>query len=382
MNKITPELIEATAQYSGEPVLTIYLPTHRYPTPPNIQEDQIRFKNLVREGCEKWAQVVDEQAVRKVQNQLEESLNDLSFWQDAIESMVIFAAVDKCEIYHLPIEVEEYTYVGERFDVTPLSIFKELDQPYYLFALAKHEPRLFKADRYGVEPVEIEFPASPEDALNIDEMFANSNTIREGAGPEGSKSHGQGDSSRAGEQERIQYFRILDDLIMKAKGVDQSLPVLLAATDNEAGDFIAHTQNRNLMEVFVPGNFTKATPRELHEAGWEVIEREIITTRLEKLVNRYGEMIGAQKASTDLADIKAAAEAGRVECLLLPLLDRTNDSVSDSTQESYLIRFIDEYREGEYRELVHLVLSQGGGVTAMTRDAMPDGALVGAIYRY
>ena len=55
MKKVDVSAIKNLIAYEGEPALTLYIPTHRYPTPPSIQEDQTRFKNLVRQGCDELA---------------------------------------------------------------------------------------------------------------------------------------------------------------------------------------------------------------------------------------------------------------------------------------------------------------------------------------
>lgn len=386
MNKLTQEKFDELVRFraaEGESALTLYVPTNRFPTPANMQEDQTRFKNLVREGCEKWSSHTDERTVKKVRNELEACVSDTSFWQAATETLAVFATAEEVQVYHLPLEVEPRSHVGPTFELTPLYILDHINRPFYVFALAMHDSKLYKADMYGVEPVAIDFPASPEDALNIDEMYANSNTVRDGDGGGGGLAfHGQGDSSEAGQEERIKYFRILAEMIRRSKDVDQTLPILVAATESEAGDFKATIDGLNLLEPFLAGNHTKDETPQLHAAAWRIIESELLERDALAVRDRYGELSGAGKSSAVLEDIRAAAKEGRVEALLLPILDLTPDSVSDRSEPGLLVRFPEVYDKEEWGGLAQLVCENGGQLIGTREEHMPEGARIAALYRY
>ncbi|MBL8159645.1 hypothetical protein JNJ66_04255 [Candidatus Saccharibacteria bacterium] len=382
MQKITASAIESLAKQQETPVVTIYLPTHPNSSPAGIQEDQTRFKNLLREferHCREDGQAgFGEQLCQRLAGLLDTT----DIWQQAGETMAIFATPEKIEVYHLPIICDEKVAVGDSFDVAPLLILKEINQPYYLLALAMHDPKLFRGDLYGLEPVDIGLPASPEAALNIDEMFSNSNTIRgvatAGGGNDMLSSHGQGDSNHAGQEERLKYFRIIDGKLMDGTKIDQTLPMLIAATESEASDFRANSKMNQLMRAYLPGNHTSDTLPDLHALSWRLVKEEIIDARMHDMTERLQELRGLRKSSSDMADIKEAAGTGRVDCLLVGVLDETADSVDDTSRRALIIRKLDE----KYGALLRSVIEHGGTVLGLKRQLMPEGVRVAAIYRF
>lgn len=386
MNKITRSSIEKLMQQQSGTAVSIYLPTHRHPSPPHIQEDQTRFKNLIREGRDKW-QATTGNDNRAVFDELESKLDSLEFWQSTTEGLALFINNDGAEIYHLPIECEEHVCVGDSFDLTPLYALASYDQPYYLLALAMHNTKLFRGDMYGLEPTNVSFPESVEDALNIDEMFANSNTIRgqEGGavGNGANAPHGQGDSSEAGREERLQYFRIIDKTIADSSEVDTACPILIAGTDSEAGDYRNLTKLPNVIHPYVQGNHGATPLQDLHALAWPIVQNEVAEKKVSNALEQCNELQGIQKASNDLKDITEAANMGRVDTLLIGLLRKTHDSVTDAVKNSVpILTFSDSNEDGTIAKLAQKVFTQGGKVLGSPMGMLPDKVKVAAIYRY
>lgn len=388
MNKVTRSSIETLTQPQSANVISIYLPTHRHPTPPHMQEDQTRYKNLLRQAKEQWQEKTGNDAMSSTFEQLEGKLDAPDFWQQNTEGMAVFASPESYEIYQLPIECEERVCVANEFDITPLLIISAYDQPYYLLALAMHNTKLFKGDMYGLEPVAINFPTSPEDALNIDEMFSNSNTIRNQNSPasDGSgavASHGQGDSNRAGREERFQYFRILENNMTSSKEFDSSLPIVIAGTDSEVGDFRNSTKLTSVVHEYVQGNSTNTTLPDLHMQAWPIIQSEVISKRAIDAIDQLNEKIGIQKSSYDYKELTEAANMGRIKTLLVGITRKTTDTVSDAMQTAVpILTFAKQYEYENIAELVKKVLAQGGSILGVGNELLPAKVPVAAIYRY
>jgi hypothetical protein len=387
MNKVTRSSIETLARPQSGNVISIYLPTHRHPAPPHIQEDQTRYKNLIRKAQEQWESDNNNPEMTTVFEQMKGNIENLDFWQQTTEGMAIFASSDAYEIYHLPIECEERVCVADAYDTTPLLITMAYNQPYYILALAMHNTKLFKGDIYGLEPVMIDFPTSPEDALNIDEMFSNSNTIRNQNSPSGANgpvaSHGQGDSNRAGREERLQYFRIIDNMIATSKEVDSAMPVIIAGTDSEVGDYRHMSKLANLIQNYVQGNHTTTTLQDLAVRAWPIVQSEIIAKRAVEAVDQLNEKVGIQQSSYDYKDMTEAADMGRVKTLLVGITRKTTDTVSDAVQTAVpILTFAKLYEYEHIAELVKKVLAQGGTILGVGNELMPAKVPVAAIYRY
>lgn len=382
MNKVTYDVINKLSEPQNSAVLSIYIPTHRHPTPPHIQEDQIRFKNALREARELLEEhELDSTGIHENLSSIEALQNDLSFWKESLEGLAIFVSEEEVQMYHSPMEFEESVTCDMAYDVAPLHMMHSHNVPFYVLALALHDSKLYKADSYGMQQIDIALPKSPEDALNIDELYVNSRTVKSHRG--GIAPHGEGDSTEAGAHERLQYFRIIERTLRDSKEFDEKLPLLIAATDSEAGHFKSITSLPAVTEQFLPGNYTEAAPHELFAAAWPIIRAEVVQKDESEIVERFGEYKGKARASTDEVEIEKAAEEGRVEALLVNYIDETNDSVSDATSDPALvIRTTAHASREKLRHLIDLVYRQGGRIIGLDQARMPDSAAAAALYRY
>ncbi len=387
MNKITQSDIDTLAEVKEDAVLTIYMPTHKVSTPATTKEDQARYRNVIGRGLEQWEMIVGPDAIKSAREKLESHIEDDTLWAKTYRSLAILVRKDEVNLYYLPIETDEYVHVGAYFDLAPLRIALSKDQPFYLLALAKHDPKLFYGDSYGLEAVDIDLPSSPEDALNIDEMFSGSNTVRGVGAPGGGNdmlsTHGQGDSNHAGQEEHMKYLRIIDNKILKDKAIDQGIPLLLAATENEASDFRQASNHAHLLERYVAGNHTVTPLQELHALAWPIICEEVVEARINQLVERFNEDKGRQKASSDIAEITEAIVTGRVDTLLLGVVEQTNDSVSDLNESlAPFIRLQNGYQSSGMCDLARAVVEQGGSIVGVERDVLATPTELAALYRY
>lgn len=382
MHKITPSVVEKLSEPQHSPVLSIYIPTHRHPAPPHIQEDQIRLKNAVREARLLLEESgVDSRGIHANLQAVEELVHDVSFWQGTLEGLAVFITEQEYQYYHSPFEFEESVTCNGAFDVAPLHIVLSQDVKFHVLALAMHGSKVYEGDAYGLRELAVDLPMSPEDALGIDEMFANSQTVRSHGG--GTAPHGEGDSSEAGAHERLQYFRIIEQRLVSHKQFDTAVPLVLAATDSEAGNFRSVVQLSGLLDDYVPGNHLDTASQELFALVWPKIRSHVIQKCESQLVERFGEYQGKDRASIDAQHIEEAAEQGRVEALLVNYIDDTRDSVSDAHVEvSPVIRTATDEDQVYLKHLIDLVCSQGGKVVGLDHSRMPAAAPVAALYRY
>lgn len=386
MNTITPSLLQPLIDYEGT-ALTIYMPVHKFPAPENVREDQIRFRNAIKSADDRLREYgTSQEDIRRILTRLTALIDDQEFWQHATNGMVIFAKPDDMTAFVLPFECEEHVCVGPRFDVAMALAACSFDQPYYVLALAVHKPKLFKGDINGLTEVEtVALPESPEKALNIDEMFNKSNTIRgvsAGRGHDTLSSHGQGDSREAGNEERLMFFRLIDDIVTDARKVAQSWPLVLAGIDSEVAEYLSLSKHRNLIRRHVPGNHTAGSADELHELSWAVIDKELGEGKRQELLRRFEELKGNDKASADTSDIKEAVKMGRVEALLVAAVTKTRDSVTDVKGSITKLVLGDSAHENALNDLARDVVRQGGHIIGLAHEMMPAGKPYVAVYRY
>ena len=388
MNKVNRESIKQLIESEDNATVSLYLPTHRFPTSEHITEDKIRFKNLIRSAKEALSEKgIDDAIVAQIIGELENGIyeND-AFWQNTTDGLAVFCSPAGLRYFHLPMECEEKVSVGDRFDVAPLLALDSYDTYYYLLALAMHRPSLFKGDMYGLELVDIELPKSPEEALGIDEMHSNSKTVRAGGGygpgnpPSGS--HGQGDSRQAGQEERLKYFRIIEDKILSSTVVEPHVPLLLAGTEDEVSGYRESSKNKLLLKSHLSGNYTESAPHEIHASSWPLIVDELNNKERAQEVDKVNNLLGTGRASTNLEEITSAAEEGRVDTLLIAMFAMTRDTVKDSSELVRKLVFPENYESGRLASCARKVFDQGGKIVALYKDDMPAGAFEAATYRY
>lgn len=389
MNKITKSVIEKLAEYQGSPVISIYLPTHRLPGPQHSQEDQTRFKNLLRDATSLLEdEGADSPALRENLKSLEELIDDVSFWQDTLEGLAVFIDDIEVQMYASPFEFEESVSYGDVFDVVPLHMVLSQNRGFYTLALSLSDPKLYRGDAYGMEAVDAGLPKSLEDALNIDELPANNKmrgSHRGGHSSTGGTTspQGEGDTSESGHAEKLQFFRIIEKTIQQHPRFDPELPFLLAATENEAAHFKSVTNFKSMLEDVLHGSFSDRAPGEVFKSAWSIIRRRVIDRQEEELASRYQESFGVYKASMDLDEITTAIQEGRVETLMVSLVDETNDSITDYQEgPAPVVRVVPENLRERLREAIELAFDQGAKIVGMDQSRMPGQSMVAALYRY
>ena len=387
MNKVTTDKIQELIDYDGGEVISIYIPTHRHSSPPHMQEDQTRFKNNLKQAVDDWSRRGnDVKLIAGSVESLESLADDLSFWQNTTESLAIFINSDEFILFHLPIECEEQVWIADKYNVVPLLAVDNLNADYYVLALAMHQPKLLKGDLYGLSELDLALPKSPEDALNIDELHANSKTSRSHQGGGASSPHGEGDSSEAGNQERIQYFRLIEEAILTSDDYSVQAPILLTGTDGEVGDFRAGTRLQGLIQGwYIAGNHTETSTQDLHKLAKKLIHSACVEPEWTEMLEQLGNMSGTGKSSININEITEAAELGRVESLIVPIFDVTRDSISDVSggDSTMIIRRLDSKSIKGIIEAVTYVARQSGQVYCIETDEyLPDGTKLAAIYRY
>lgn len=388
MQKVTKETIQNLSHPQDNMVLSMYMSTRRHASPADLQENQTRFKNMIRRARDLVDETESSHHIKSSLSVLEERLDAREVWGETLQSLALFVSEGDVQLFHLPIECEESIYFSTSYNIAPLLVFASYSQPFYVLALAQHEPKLFKGDAYSLEPTSIVLPKSQNAALNIDEEHPGGHTKRSHqGGPDGASNtttpHGEGDDDRINSEDKRKFFRIIDDTISRHAEFDKTLPVLVAATDNEAGDYLAHTKLPTVLTAFLKGNYTTTPLAEIHEHAWRIVHDHIVEANDASIVERFHELQGAKKSSYAFAEIRQAAKEGRVDTLLVNMLDSTHDSINGVTAErSPIVRTSTNIDTNDLMELIDTVYRRGGHPVALNTASMPHGAPVAALYRY
>lgn len=383
MKSFTLGQLNALAQQTSNPSISIFLPTHR--AGQDTQQDPIRFKNLLREA-EK--QLLDSgMAPRDASTLLQPAqafIDDSHFWNHQSDGLAIFMAAGDFHYYHLPFSVEELLIISQTYYFKPVLPLFTNNGHYYILALSQNEIRLFEGTRYSVGQIDLPegTPESMEAALRLDDpqKQLQMHTAQSGAG------HGMFHGQSQGEDEQkvlIGQYLKLADTSLKEIFSEQQAPLVLAGVDYLLPMYRKISEYKNIMEVGITGSPEHLSPEELQKQAWPIVE-ELFRQTTEKAVEQYQQLAGTDKATGNIDEIVSAAFHGSVDKLVLSfeaqvwgMFDQetgkvTHHSAVQSKENNLaLIDFA-----------AMKTLQNGGTIYALSQAEMPTDSPIVAVFRF
>jgi hypothetical protein len=378
MRILSKEELRTLMQSSGNPAVSIYLPTHRTG---DIEQDPIRLKNLLREA---EGQLVDyglnASDVRGLLKPAQQLLPDSHFWQHQADGLAIFSSTEIFRYYQLPYSFQELAVVAERFHIKPLLPLFSEDGVFYILAVSHNQVRLLQCTRFHILEVTPEgVPSSIAEALRYDQPEKQHQFHT--TGPGGSTiSHGHGISKDYDKVSILRYFQQVDRGLHEVLK-EEHAPLLIAAVDYLHPIYYEANTYHHLLDEGIKGNPDGLSEEALQEQAWAITQPYFERGRAEAL-EQYSEAITKGLATNDIKRAVLAAYDGRVSTLF----------VATSTQqwgqfdpENRKIRLYEERRLG-VEDLLDFAavntLTKGGTVYAVEAEQMPSETPVAALLRY
>lgn len=384
MDLVTRRDLERLARLNEGPCLSVTMPAHQ--AGPETRQDPIRFKNLIGEAEDRLTEYgMRAPEARELVEPARRLLDDHSFWQHQNQGLAVYLRPGRFDTYRLPLELEDLVVVGERFHLKPLLALLAGDGQFYVLAVSQNSVRLLQGTRYTVSQVELEdVPESLADALRFDEpqrhlQFHTETGPR--AGRRGAMFFGQGVTGEEFRKDEIlRFFQQLDKGLHEVLRNEQ-VPLVLAGVDYLHPLYREANTYPHLLEDGVTGNPDERSPKELHQAAWEVVE-PIVRSAQEEAAAGYERLLGTGKASSALKEVVPAAHHGRVAGVFVSLGEHawgTFDPETDAVEEH------EERRAGD-QDLLDLVavhtLLNGGVVHTVERSEIPGDGRLAAVFRY
>ncbi|WP_414512735.1 hypothetical protein [Nostoc sp. PCC 9305] len=390
MQLISKEEIKTLIEQPKGNCVSIYMPTH--PAGPEVRQDPIRFKNLVREAEARLidAGLTQEDAIALLEKSQE--IDTQEFWEQIGEQgLAIFISDNIFRYYPLPIDFQELVVVTDRFHIKPLLPILNGNGRFYILALSQQDVRFFEGTRYSINKVEVEnLPKSLDEALQRDE------TAKEGqfriATPKGGTSnpfsqpgtfHGQGSPDRDKHQEDIlQFFQIVDRALYEKLKL-QKAPLVLAGVEYLLPLYRQANTYQHLMDEAITGNPEILSAQGLHDQAWPIVEADFQKSQ-QAVLEQFHELFGGDtgKASNNLEEVVSAAYYQRVDSLLVAV-GQQQWGLFDPTSETVYLHPEKEAGDEDLLDFVaaHTLLN-GGTVYAVPFEEIPYSTAVAAIYRY
>jgi hypothetical protein len=367
------------------PAVSIYLPTHR--ARPAAEGDLVTLKNLVRQAEEGLAEHgLRKPDARRLLDSVIRLVDDKDFWRGRLDGLAIFSAPEFFRFYRLPFEVAERVVVADSLHTKPLLPALATEGHFYVLAISQGSVRLLRGTRLGADEVpldDLDVPRNLEDELRFDHFEAQLQHHAPSAGraPGGRNPfHGHGADTDDQKTQILRYFQHVDQGLSKLLGGEHA-PLVLAAVDYLHPLYRRASSYRHITRRGIEGNPDQLSGKQLHERAWPIVEPHFQASMREAR-DKFSNLEGSPRASTDLEDVLAAGESGRVESLLLAEA-KERWGIYDPQDGSVV------YYDGSDPGSVDLLdlaarqtIAHGGNVYVMDPSDMPGGADVAAVYRF
>ncbi len=384
MDLLTREELKSLAEPGpGETQISLFMPTHRFGE--GIAEDRLRWKNLLT-GVE---HVLGErlrrpeiEALLAPARQLE---NDAMAWQHMSDGLAVFLRPDWHRTLRVPVRMPTLATVGDRLVMGPMLRLLSGDEHFLVLALSQREIRLMDGSRNTVEEVRLTgVPTSLKDVIEPHEPRSDAlaRPAADAAGRGGAAvfyGHGAGDQHPKN-AEVLRFLRAVSTGLREVLA-GQTSPMVLVGLDPLVAAYRETNAYGHVLEQTVDHNPDQLSADELHRLAWPVIEQQLRERRA-VVIERFHELNGTGRVSSDLRTVSQAAAEGRVETLFVKADPWCWEGVSDDPAP--VVRLGEDARYAECEQLdaaAVATLDNSGEVYATSQTVAPTSELA-AIFRY
>ncbi len=374
--------IGALMRERGNLCVSLYLPTHRAGV--EVQQDPIRFKNLLRQAEERLlGNGLRRSEAEKILKPAQRLLADKAFWQHQSDGLAALASSQTFRTYRVPVAFPELVVVTDRFHIKPLLALLSGDGRFYILALSQNNVRLLQGTHHNVGEIDLRnVPTSLAEALGAEErqrQLQFHTASRGGAAI--FHGHGGSNDDSVHKKDLLRYFKQIDkglrDLVCT-----EHVPLVLAGVDYLLPIYREANTCAELVEEGIVGNPESLSASELHTKAWAILE-PFFKQGQERAADQYRGLAGTGRAEGDLRRILPAAHEGRVDSLFVAVgvqqWGRFEPEANSVTLHSE--------REPGDEDLLDLAaletLAHAGNVYAVKSGQVPgNGGPIAAVFRY
>lgn len=364
------------------PCLSLYQKTHR--RHPENQQDPIRFRNLVRKLEESLAKKYPKREVTLLLEPFYALADDHRFWNHTLDGLAVLGAAGVFRVYRLQEPVKDFAVVSDSFHTKPLVRVFQAYERYQVMSLTRSSVRLYEGTKDFLDEVTLaeDIPQTMVEALGEKVTAPHQTVASYGKGAKGpAMHHGHGARKDEAEVDAERFFRIVDKGILEHHSQTSGLSLLLVALPENQGLFRQISQNPYLIKEGIDMNPDALENGRMHAKTWEVFEPQS-RTRLNALIEEYGDALAKGLGSGDLDEVARAAASGKISRLFIDndfqvpgRLDRmTGAFTPDELDSPECDDLLDDIGE--------LVMQKGGDVHVVHPDSMPTRTGIAAVFRF
>ena len=381
METLSKDDLKALVQKRKDLCISIYMPTHRSGV--ETQQNQIRFKNLIRDAEERLiASGMKPQDARSFLEKAQGMVNNVLFWRQQRDSLALFLSSDLFLHYNLPVHTAELIVVTDRFHLKPLLPLLSRDEHFYILTLSQNEVKLYEGTSLSLREMKIEgLPQGMGKALQVDEPEKQVRFRSGGGGGErGAMISGHGAEIEDTKDNLLRYFRQVDRVLKDALK-DEHVPLILAGVEFLFPIYREVNTYPALIEENIAGNPKRLSKEGLKKKGWALVSQHYAKD-IESAVNLYKQSQGTGLTASNIKDILVAAHQGRVGVLFVPLEKELWGSFKSDSGHVTFSETPVTGGEDLFDLAAILTHVQGGNVFALPPENIPEGLSIAALFRY
>lgn len=384
IQSVTQELLYKLLSAKEAPFISLYMPTHR--THPENKQDMIRYKNLVKQVRESVTEKYPTADIDKLLAPFEALAMDQECWIHANDGLAVLGSSEHFEAIRMQLPVEALVMVADSFHTKPLRhILQSIDR-YHVLALSLDAIHLYEGNRYSLHEIDLpdDFPKAMGAVLG-EELTEKHTTVASYGGVGGTSTsmhHGHGGKKEEVDSDAERFFRVVANAVYDRYSKPSGLPLILATLPEHHFLFNQVNKNPFLLLKGIEINPETVSMETLVALSWEVMQ-PIYIKKLETLAEKFNQAKAGALVSDSMDEVLEAAEAGRVDIILLEahrvIADRLRNKATGRFEMEDLTQPVLDDQLDEVGELVH---KMGGTVVIMPKDQMPSQTGLAAIFRY
>jgi hypothetical protein len=362
--------------------ISIFMPTFRTGT--ESQQNQIRFRNLLRKAEEKLlAGGLRPQEIKKLMEPAQALPGNVLFWRRQSDGLALFISADLFRCFCLPEAFSELIVAADYFHVKPLLPLLSGDKRFYILALSQKEVRLLEGTERNIREIELEsVPKSLAEALQYDE-FGKQIRFRAGTAGGGDRStmvSGHGAEIDDTKDNLLKYFRLIDRVLHDLLR-DERAPLILAGVDFLFPIYREANTYPRLIEEGIPGNPQGIGADVLHRSALKIVA-PCFQKAEHDAVEQYRQSSGTGLTSADSREIVPAAFHGRVGLLLVASGRQQWGIVNGESGAVERQEKMGAVSEDLLEVSAIQTFLNGGTVFTLPPEKMPDKSDLAAVFRY
>ncbi len=386
MDIIQHSMLKKLAASKGNSMISLFIPTSRMT--PTMEQNMIRFKNETRKAQAMLRKMgLGKPETEALLAPLERLLDDTFFWRKQSDGLAVYRSPDMFEYFRLPYASGEETVIMNRFLVTPLMKYYTAYGRFFILSLSQNSVRLYQATPYTINEVDIEnAPGNIAEALRWDDperqFQYHTGTAAQVAGKRAAVYHGQGvgTDDSVHKVNLLRYFQKIDRGLHGLLN-ERHLPLVLAGVEYLLPIYREANTYPYLIDDEIYGNPDERSDQQLLREALPAVTAHF-ADEMKHAAAIFTELAHTNRTSTDIKKILPAAIQGTVETLMIDPDARLWGRYDD---ENGKCTVYDSHESGTEelinRTAIHALL-HGCTVHSASRDDIPKGASLAAIFRY